>query len=123
MLEQAKVAGTVILNQEDGHKKFLVRKRSNQVEFVMTDTNAQYTSLACILNEFRDEVQLDTKKMDLVELTSVSLDNVKIPLFVFSLDEKKDSLDVDKGGFIWEEPSILREVLKNFEISGVPYLS
>lgn len=123
MLEQAKVAGTVILNQEDGHKKFLVKKESNQVEFVMTEVDHQYTSLACILNEFRDEVQLDTGSMDLVELTSVNLGKLKMPLFVFSLDEEKDNFNVDERVFSWEDPATLREILKNFEISGVPYLS
>ena len=123
MLEQAKVAGTVILNQGDGHKKFLVRKESNQVEFVMTEVDNQYTSLACILNKFRDEVQLNTSSMDLVELTSVNLGELKMPLFVFSLDEEEDSLNVDEGIFTWEDPSTLREILKNFEISGVPYFN
>ncbi|MFW8054235.1 hypothetical protein [Vagococcus fluvialis] len=123
MLEQVKVAGTVILNQEDGHKKFLVRKESNQVEFVMTEVDNDYTSLACILNEFRDEVHLNTSDMELVELTSIYLGDLKMPLFVFGLDESKDSLNVDDSNFSWENPSTLRKILKNFEISGVPYLS
>ena len=123
MLEQVKVAGTVIRNQEDGHKKFLVRKESNQVEFVMTEVDNDYTSLACILNEFRDEVHLNTSDMELVELTSIYLGDLKMPLFVFGLDESKDSLNVDDSNFSWENPSTLRKILKNFEISGVPYLS
>ena len=123
MLEQVKVAGTVILNQEDGHKKFLVRKDSNRVEFVMTEVDNEYTSLACILNEFRDGVHLNTSEMELVELTSVYLGDFKMPLFVFGLDESKDSMQVDENIFSWEDPSTLREMLKNFEISGVPYLS
>lgn len=123
MLEQVKVAGTVILNQEDGHKKFLVRKENDQVEFVMTKVDNEYTSLACILNEFRDEVHLDTGNMELVELTSVYFGELKMPLFVFSLDEEKESLDVEDSIFSWEDPKTLREILENFEISGVPYLS
>lgn len=123
MLEQVKVAGTVILNQEDGHKKFLVKKENSQVEFVMTKVDNEYTSLACILNEFRDEVHLDTSSMELVELTSVYFGELKMPLFVFSLDEDKDDLNIEENVFSWEDPKTLREVLKNFEISGVPYLS
>lgn len=123
MLTQAKVAGTVILNQENGHKKFLVKKEHDHVEFVMTEVDANYTSLACILNEIRDEVHLNTTDMDLVELTNINIGNVKMPLFVFSLDEEKNNLSFEQGQFTWEEPSILREVLQNFQISGVPYLS
>ncbi len=122
-MEQAKVAGTVILNQEDGHKKFLVKKISNQVELVMTNIDSEYTSLACILNEFRDEVHLNTKDMDLVELTNVNIGDSKVPLFVFSLEEEKDNLNLDTELFFWEEPAILREILQNFQISGVPYLT
>ncbi|MBO0475929.1 hypothetical protein DOK76_02525 [Vagococcus sp. DIV0080] len=122
-MEQVKVAGTVILNQEDGHKKFLVKKENSQVEFVMTKVDNEYTSLACILNEFRDEVHLDTSSMELVELTSVYFGELKMPLFVFSLDEDKDDLNIEENVFSWEDPKTLREVLKNFEISGVPYLS
>lgn len=123
MLEQAKVAGTVILNQEDGHKKFLVRKSSSHVEFVMTEVDAQYTSLACILNEFKEKIHLNTGKMELVELTSVNLGKSKMPLYVFSLDEDKENEYLDKGMFTWEEPETLREILKKFQVTGVPYLS
>ncbi|MEG0256152.1 MAG: hypothetical protein RR554_10000 [Vagococcus sp.] len=123
MFEQAKVAGTVILNQEDGHKKFLVKKEHNHVEFVMTEIDTEYTSLACILNEFKDEVHLNTNDMDLVELTNVNIGSLKVPLFVFSLDEEKNNLKFNDGIFTWEEPATLREVLQNFQISGVPYLS
>ncbi|SLM84515.1 hypothetical protein FM121_00380 [Vagococcus fluvialis bH819] len=122
MLEQAKVAGTVILNQEGGHKKFLVKKISDQVELVMTDIDSEYTSLACILNEFRDEVHLNTKDMDLVELTNVNIGSSNVPLFVFSLEEK-DNFNLDTDLFFWEEPAILREILQKFQISGVPYLT
>ena len=123
MLEQAKVAGTVILNQEDGHKKFLVRKSSSHVEFVMTEVDAQYTSLACILNEFKEKIHLNTGKMELVELTSVNLGKSKMPLYVFSLDEDKENEYLDKGMFTWEGPETLREILKKFQVTGVPYLS
>ncbi len=123
MLAQAKVAGTVILNQENGHKKFLVKNEQDHVEFVMTEVDANYTSLACILNEIRDGVHLNTNDMDLVELTNINIGNDKMPLFVFSLDEGKNNLDSKEGQFTWEDPSTLRKVLQKFQISGVPYLS
>ncbi|MGO3733158.1 MAG: hypothetical protein ACTJHC_08240 [Vagococcus sp.] len=120
---QPKVAGTVILNQEDGHKKFLVKKDVNQVEFIMASIKEPYTSLASILNELKKTVNLNPTDMELVELTNVSVDNEKIPLFVFSLEESTDQKTVDGSRFTWEEPATLREVLQTFQISGVPYFN
>ena len=50
-MEQSRVAGTVILNQQDGHKKFLVQKDQETVSFIQTTIDTNYTSLACILDK------------------------------------------------------------------------
>ncbi|MGX4685723.1 hypothetical protein JNUCC83_02310 [Vagococcus sp. JNUCC 83] len=122
-MEQSRVAGTVILNLQDGHKKFLVQKEDGNVSFIQTTIDNNYTSLACILEKLNQSVGLDSDLMDLVELTNINIENDKLPLFVFSLNEediKYCSLDSE---FLWEEPATLRMVLQHFNVSGVPFLN
>lgn len=120
-MEQSKVAGTVILNQENGHKKFLVKKENKDVAFINVSGNSNVTSLACILDELNDVVGLDSSHMELVELTNINIHEEKVPFYVFSMDETKLSHDMGDNAFLWETPSILREVLQKFNVSGVPY--
>ena len=122
-MEQSKVAGTVILNQRDGHKKFLVQKNQETVEFIQTTIDSNYTSLACILDKLTMTVGLDSELMDLVELTNINIGDEKLPLFVFSLDEDVMNSNVLSSDFLWEEPSTLRMVLQHFNVSGVPFLN
>lgn len=122
-MEQSRVAGTVILNLQDGHKKFLVQKEDGNVSFIQATIDNNYTSLACILEKLTQSVGLDSDLMDLVELTNINIENDKLPLFVFSLNEediKYCSLDSE---FLWEEPATLRMVLQHFNVSGVPFLN
>lgn len=119
-MEQAKVAGIVILNQKDGRKKFLVRKSNDQTDVVKTTIDKQFTSLACILNKLNRSAHLDTTNMELVELTNIDVSDEKMPLFVFSLEEEDGTVEPLEEGLIWEEPSELRGMLQNFQISGVP---
>lgn len=122
-MEQSRVAGTVILNLQDGHKKFLVQKKDDTVSFIQTTINDSFTSLACILEKLTQSAGLDSGAMDLVELTNINIENEKLPLFVFSLDEECiDSYSLDSE-FLWEEPATLRMVLQDFNVSGVPFLN
>lgn len=122
-MEQSRVAGTVILNQQDGHKKFLVQKNQGSVGFIQTSINSNYTSLACILEKLTQSVGLDSDAMDLVELTNINIENEKLPLFVFSLDEEEIDSCILSSEFLWEEPATLRMVLQHFNVSGVPFLN
>lgn len=122
-MEQSRVAGTVILNQQDGHKKFLVQKDQETVNFIQTTIDTNYTSLACILDKLTQSVGLDSDAMDLVELTNINIEDEKLPLFVFSLDEENIETSALNSEFLWEEPSTLRMVLQHFNVSGVPFLN
>ncbi|MGX6970879.1 hypothetical protein [Vagococcus bubulae] len=122
-MEQSRVAGTVILNQQDGHKKFLVQKDQETVSFIQTTIDTNYTSLACILDKLTQSVGLDSDAMDLVELTNINIEDEKLPLFVFSLDEENIETSALNSEFLWEEPSTLRMVLQHFNVSGVPFLN
>ncbi|RGI32424.1 hypothetical protein [Melissococcus sp. OM08-11BH] len=122
-MEQSRVAGTVILNQQDGHKKFLVQKDQETVSFIQTTIDTNYTSLACILDKLTQSVGLNSDAMDLVELTNINIEDEKLPLFVFSLDEENIETRALNSEFFWEEPSTLRMVLQHFNVSGVPFLN
>ena len=119
VLSNRLVAGTVMLNSVSGDKKFLVKKSEKEFVFVTTPRNEEQTSLACILQELKSEVMMDVSTIDLVELTNVSIEKEKMPLFVFEMDEK---IDVKRLGedYAWETPNTLRNVLNKFQISGVP---
>ncbi|MFC0233820.1 hypothetical protein ACFFIF_07435 [Vagococcus entomophilus] len=118
-----KVAGTIMLNGEDGSKYFLVEKKASSFTFFQTETKNGLTSLACILEEIKQNVPVDTKLLDLVDLTSVTYEGIKVPLFVFELDEEKaKKIELDSM-FSWEPPETLRNVLKSLEVSGVPIFS
>ncbi|CAM3282274.1 hypothetical protein [Vagococcus fessus] len=115
------VAGTVILNTEDGNKKFLVKKESQTFDFVTTEMNGEITSLATILQELKLNALLDVNLIDLVELTNITIDDKKMPLFVFEMSEKYEShAETIQDDFSWESPKVMRDVLARFNISGVP---
>ncbi|MBE9390109.1 hypothetical protein [Vagococcus salmoninarum] len=113
------VAGTVILNSANGDKKFLVRKSENKFDFVTTPMNQDLTNLACILQELKSEVMMDVNSIDLVELTNVIVENKKMPLFVFEMEDRGEKLVLEEE-YVWETPTTLRAVLNKFQVSGVP---
>ncbi|WP_314066838.1 hypothetical protein [uncultured Vagococcus sp.] len=113
------VAGTVMLNSANGDKRFLVKRNEENFDFVTTTMNEDFTSLACILKELKSEVMMDVNSIDLVELTNVSVNNRKMPLFVFEMEEQKND-SVLGDSYAWETPNTLRSVLNKFQISGVP---
>ncbi|WEG74997.1 hypothetical protein [Vagococcus intermedius] len=115
------VAGTVILSSSNGEKKFLVKKTESDFDFITTSMNDEITSLASILQELKTEAMMDVSSIDLVELTNVSIDEQKMPLFVFEMNEISYQKNEELGnGFTWETPKTFREVLTKFNVSGVP---
>lgn len=120
MLSEAMVAGTVILNKQNGEKEFLVKEESGDMNFLMVPIDSKFTSLACILKELRNLVKLNTKEMELVELTNILSEDHSMPLFVFSLNEV-DSTELTET-FYWKDASTVRvNVLENVSVSGVPF--
>jgi len=113
------VAGTIMLNRANGEKKFLVKEEQSGQHFVTTKMNQEYTSLANILQALKLEVLVDIHSMDLVELTTICLDDRKIPLYVFEMEETQWTHELENG-YTWAKPSTLRNLLKNFSISDVP---
>ena len=95
--------GTVILNGVDGSKKFLVKQNQTEFDFIMTTIEETYTSLASILHRLKTDVLVDVTNLNLVELTNEEVDDKKIPLYVFEIDENQEVKNIAKS-FQWETP-------------------
>ncbi|MGX7013372.1 hypothetical protein [Vagococcus silagei] len=122
MLSETMVAGTVILNKQNGDKEFLVKEDHGKFNFLTVTIDSEFTSLACILKELKTFVQLNTREMELEELTNLTIGTDSMPLFVFSLDEEESNALPDS--FYWKKPSTIRdEVLEKITVSGVPFFS
>lgn len=118
-MSNKKVAGTIMLNQKDGAKKFLVHPVGQWTEFITTEVSSDMTGLASILQFFKKEIQLDVTSINLVELTNAHTNQENLPLFVFEMSEEEELPTIDKN-FVWEKPSELKKLLASYAIEGVP---
>lgn len=120
VLNNKKVAGTVILHLEDGGKKFLLKKSEEGLKFSSSSLSEEQTGLACVLNTLKEQVNLDITTIHLVELTSGYENDNKIPLFVFEMKET-DAFAQLPNDFYWEEPKAFFKVIQDFKIEGMPF--
>ncbi|MGX6979958.1 hypothetical protein ACWN8V_12060 [Vagococcus elongatus] len=113
------VAGTVILNEKNGGKRFLLHENSERLDFIMASIDEERTSLACILEALKNEAHVDLEKISLVELTNIQVAKQKIPFYVFEIEEEYLKLEYPSG-YKWELPCNLRKVLSRRQVTGVP---
>lgn len=118
-LTEKNIAGTIILNQADGSKKFLVHLGKNDIEFAETKVLGEVTGLASILQFFKKEIQIDANYIRLIDLTNAHKNFENIPLFVFGMDEENLKTAIPKG-FKWEQPANVKKLLESYNIEGVP---
>nr|WP_231849656.1 hypothetical protein [Melissococcus plutonius] len=118
-LSDKKVSGTVMLNLNDGSKRFLIHKMDQKTSFATTNVADNMTGLASILQLFKEKIQLDISSINLVELTNAHTEEENIPLFVFEIDENQ-SINQLKNNYYWENPSKLINLLTSYDIKGVP---
>lgn len=118
-MSNKKVAGTIMLNLNDGSKKFLVQPVGESMAFVTTKVSEDMTGLASMLQVFKEEVQLDVTSINLVELTNAHTDAENMPLFVFEMNEDLVVPTIDNR-YVWEKPSELKNLLASYDIQGVP---
>lgn len=118
-MSNKRVAGTIILNLDDGSKKFLVRPLGENVEFAATKVSEEMTGLASMLQFFKEEIQLDVTSISLVELTNAHIDEENIPLFVFEMDEEYLKVEMNSD-YTWAAPAKLKALWTTYEIEGVP---
>ncbi|MGX7150949.1 hypothetical protein [Enterococcus ureasiticus] len=119
VLSNKKVAGTIMLNLNDGSKKFLVHPVGESMAFVTAKVSEDMTGLASMLQVFKEEIQLDVTSINLVELTNAHTDAENMPLFVFEMNEDHVVPSIDDR-YVWEKPSELKTLLASYDIEGVP---
>lgn len=119
-MSNQQVAGTIMLNGENGVKKFLVKKINDHYEFVVGRISDEKTSLACILQELKTSVKVNVAEIELVELTNINWNDKKVPLFVFEMDTTISADPIIASEYVWETPATLRDVLGSFNVTGVP---
>ena len=119
-VENRKVAGIVMLHLEDGAKRFLLHSTGNALELAYADYSEGKTGLANILELLKSTVELDVKKIDLVELTNGQINRENVPMFVFEAEEAAQKRELP-AGYYWEEPQKFREIIRNYDIEGMPY--
>lgn len=119
-LSDKKVAGTVILNLEDGTKKFLIRKADDSFALAFTEFSNEQTGLANILQLLKEEVNLDIKNIHLVELTNGQANNTNVPLFVFEAQENTQQFELPNK-YYWAKAQTFREIIQDMEIEGMPF--
>lgn len=118
-LAEKTIAGTIILNQNDGTKKFLVHLGKNDIEFATTKVLEEMTGLASILQFLKKEIQIDVNNIRLIELTNAHKDLENIPLFVFGIDEAELEIKAFEN-YSWEQPAKVKKLLDSYDIEGVP---
>lgn len=118
-MSNKKVAGTIMLNLNDGSKKFLVHPDGESMAFVTTKVSEDMTGLASMLQFFKEEIQLDVTSINLVELTNAHTDAENMPLFVFEMNEDHMN-STNNDSYVWEKPSELKNLLASYDIQGVP---
>ncbi|MGX7352693.1 hypothetical protein [Enterococcus canis] len=112
------VAGTIMLNRQDGTKAFLVHPHEGNLEFATTSVTEEMTGLASVLKMFKEEIHINVSAINLVELTNAHVEEVNLPLFVFEMDEEQSN-EIDQE-FVWEGPSNLKNLLSSYDFNGVP---
>ncbi|MBL1224698.1 hypothetical protein [Enterococcus sp. BWR-S5] len=118
-MSNKRVAGTIMLNLQDGTKKFLVHPTENQAEFIVAEVSEEMTGLASILQFFKSNIQLDVTSISLVELTNAHSETEDLPLFVFEMEEG-DAAVLTTDTYIWETPSSLKGLLSTYDMAGMP---
>ena len=119
-LENRKVAGIVMLHLQDGDKRFLLHSTGSTLELAYADFSEGKTGLANILELLKGTVQLDVKKIDLVELTNGQINQENVPMFVFEAEEAAQK-SVLPDGYYWEEAQKFQEIIRNYDIEGTPF--
>ena len=109
-----------MLHLEDGAKRFLLHATGSTLELAYADYSEGKTGLANILELLKSTVELDVKKIDLVELTNGQINRENVPMFVFEAEEAAQKSELP-AGYYWDEPQTFREIIRNYDIEGMPY--
>lgn len=117
-MSNKQVAATVIVNDENGEKRFLMRRQSEaELQFIVTAVQDEMTGLASILRCLKDDFTIPVDTLQLVELTNAFVGEQQLPFFVFSLEAYIPLVDSKFG---WATPKEFQTALTDVTIEGAP---
>lgn len=102
----------------NGSKRFLMQMNEGNAELASTDFQDK-TSLATILQLFKEQIHLDVTAIELVELTNGNIGMQMFP-YLFWNKEAAQTQQLPTG-YAWEEPNIFRKIIEDYDIEGVPF--
>lgn len=116
---------TVIIKGTDERMMFLVENdHEAESEFMFPNIAATSvgTGLATVINELTKVLDIDIEELELSELTNACINELRLPLFVFSYEYDSDpnELLTKKAGYTWQFSDSFTDTLQKYDISGVP---
>lgn len=116
---------TVIIKCTDGKMMFLVKndhETENGFIFPNIASTSMGTGLATVIDDLSNVLKVEMEELDLAELTNACINDLRLPLFVFSYEYDSDpnELLTNHEGYEWQFFDNFAETLQKYDISGVP---
>lgn len=123
--KQSLIAYTVMVQRTDGKWMFLVQQGLSDFVFpgIQTVNNVNSTGLSSVIEALKQELNLNFKKLELIELTNAIYGKERLPLFVFKYHcgtECPSKLLTPNSTLEWQVSDRFKETIQRYEISGVP---
>lgn len=118
------VAYTIIVQRNDGKPMFLVEHEKSAFGFPAIKASKGQSGLAQIIEEIKSTLKNpDIDNLELSELTNVVINELRIPLFVFTYhcgECPPEYLLLQGSNLEWQISDNFQDTLKQYDISGVP---
>ncbi|HJB24397.1 MAG TPA: hypothetical protein H9946_09670, partial [Candidatus Jeotgalibaca pullicola] len=115
MAENKKVAGTIMVTNQQGETFFLVRKTEDDLSFLFEKIEeGTKFPMGIIMDSLLSHVTVDSESLRLMDLTNIKGEERTIPLFVFDLVERPDNeILLLKGSesIIWRRAKDMADLL------------
>lgn len=124
MAENKKVAGTIMVTNQQGETFFLVRKTEDDLSFLFEKIEeGTKFPMGIIMDSLLSHVTVDSESLRLMDLTNIKGEERTIPLFVFDLVERPDNeILLLKGSesIIWRRAKDMADLLNECDSNVVP---
>ncbi|AZP05546.1 hypothetical protein [Jeotgalibaca ciconiae] len=124
MAENKKVAGTIMVTNQQGETFFLVRKTEDDLSFLFEKIEeGTKFPMGIIMDSLLSHVTVDSESLRLMDLTNIKGEERTIPLFVFDLVERPDNEILLLNGsesIIWRRAKDMADLLNECDSNVVP---
>ena len=124
MAENKKVAGTIMVTNQQGETFFLVRKTEDDLSFLFEKIEeGTKFPMGIIMDSLLSHVTVDSESLRLMDLTNIKGEERTIPLFVFDLVERPDNEILLLNGsesIIWRRAKYMADLLNECDSNVVP---